>query len=257
MGNTVIEFKNVSKIYKLFKSDRQRFKAIFSRKAGYKKKVAVNDLSFKIEKGEAVALFGKNGAGKSTILKMITGVAYPTTGEITVNGRVSALLELTAGFDPEFTGRKNIYFRGQLFGMSNAEIKKLEPEIVEFADLNDYIDQPVRTYSSGMKARLGFAINVSIKPEILIVDEALSVGDSEFKKKCLDKINKIVGEEDVTFLFVTHSTNVAKSFCKRGMVMRQGKLLFDGGIDEAIDFYKQTLEEDQAKKKKNKGIFEQ
>lgn len=257
MGNTVIEFKNVTKTYKLFKSDRQRFKSIFSKKASYKKKVAVNNLSFKIEKGESVALFGKNGAGKSTILKMITGVAYPTSGEITVNGRVSALLELTAGFDPEFTGRENIYFRGQLFGMSNAEIKELEPEIVDFADLNDYIDQPVRTYSSGMKARLGFAINVSIKPEILIVDEALSVGDSEFKKKCLEKINQIVGEKDVTFLFVTHSTGVAKSFCKRGMVMRQGKLLFDSDIDGAIDFYKKTLEEDEAKKKKGKGIFEQ
>ena len=257
MSNTVIEFKNVTKTYKLFKSDRQRFKSIFSRKASYKKKVAVNNLSFKIEKGETVALFGKNGAGKSTILKMITGVAYPTSGEITVNGRVSALLELTAGFDPEFTGRENIYFRGQLFGMSNDEIKELEPEIVDFADLNDYIDQPVRTYSSGMKARLGFAINVSIKPEILIVDEALSVGDSEFKKKCLEKINQIVGEKDVTFLFVTHSTGVAKSFCKRGMVMRQGKLLFDSDIDGAIDFYKKTLEEDEAKKKKGKGIFEQ
>ena len=257
MNNTVIEFKNVTKAYKLYKSDRQRFKSIFSKKASYKKKVAVNNLSFKIEKGESVALFGKNGAGKSTILKMITGVAYPTSGEITVNGRVSALLELTAGFDPEFTGRENIYFRGQLFGMSNAEIKELEPEIVDFADLNDYIDQPVRTYSSGMKARLGFAINVSIKPEILIVDEALSVGDSEFKKKCLEKINQIVGEKDVTFLFVTHSTGVAKSFCKRGMVMRQGKLLFDSDIDGAIDFYKKTLEEDEAKKKKGKGIFEQ
>ena len=257
MGNTVIEFKNVTKTYKLFKSDRQRFKSIFSRKASYKKKVAVNNLSFKIEKGESVALFRKNGAGKSTILKMITGVAYPTSGEITVNGRVSALLELTAGFDPEFTGRENIYFRGQLFGMSNAEIKELEPEIVDFADLNDYIDQPVRTYSSGMKARLGFAINVSIKPEILIVDEALSVGDSEFKKKCLEKINQIVGEKDVTFLFVTHSAGVAQSFCKRGMVMRQGKLLFDSNIEEAIDFYKKTLEEDEARKKKGKGIFEQ
>lgn len=257
MSNTVIEFKNVTKTYKLFKSDRQRFKSVFSKKASYKKKVAVNNLSFKIEKGESVALFGKNGAGKSTILKMITGVAYPTSGEITVNGRVSALLELTAGFDPEFTGRENIYFRGQLFGMSNAEIKELEPEIVDFADLNDYIDQPVRTYSSGMKARLGFAINVSIKPEILIVDEALSVGDSEFKKKCLEKINQIVGEKDVTFLFVTHSTGVAQSFCKRGMVMRQGKLLFDSNIEGAIDFYKKTLEEDEAKKKKGKGIFEQ
>ena len=257
MSNTVIEFKNVTKTYKLFKSDRQRFKSIFSKKASCKEKIAVNNLSFKIERGDSIALFGKNGAGKSTVLKMITGVAYPTSGEITVNGRVSALLELTAGFDPEFTGRENIYFRGQLFGMSNAEIKELEPEIVEFADLSDYIDQPVRTYSSGMKARLGFAINVSIKPEILIVDEALSVGDSEFKKKCLEKINQVVGEKDVTFLFVTHSTGAAQSFCKRGLVMRQGKLLFDSNIEDAIDFYKKTLEEDEACKKKSKGIFEQ
>ena len=189
-------------------------------------------------------------------MKMITGVAYPTSGEITINGRVSALLELTAGFDPEFTGRENIYFRGQLQGLKNSEIKELEPGIIEFADLNDYIDQPVRTYSSGMKARLGFALNVSIRPEILIVDEALSVGDSEFRKKCMEKINELVNEKDVTFLFVTHSTNVAKSFCKRGLVMRQGKLLFDSNIGEAIQFYEETLKKDAAKKK-GKGIFDQ
>ena len=257
MGKTVVEFKNVTKTYKLFKSDRQRFKAVFSKNAKCKKKIAVNDLSFKIENGEAVALFGKNGAGKSTILKMITGVCYPTSGEITVDGRVGALLELTAGFDPEFTGRENIFFRGQLFGLSNEEIEELEPGIIEFADLGDYIDQPTRTYSSGMKARLGFAINSSIRPEILIVDEALSVGDNEFKKKCVNRINKIVNEEDVTFLFVTHSTGVAKQFCKRGLVLRQGKLLLDSGIDEAIEFYQKTLEEDEKKKKKGKGIFEQ
>ena len=226
--------------------------------AKYKKKYAVNNLSFQIRRGEAVALLGKNGAGKSTILKMITGVAYPTTGEITVNGRVSALLELTAGFDPEFTGRENIYFRGQLMGMSDKEIAEMEPEIVDFADLNDYIDQPVRTYSSGMKARLGFAINVNIKPEILIVDEALSVGDTEFKKKCTAKINEIINEKDVTFLFVTHSSGVAKEFCRRGIVMRQGKLMYDSDIDDAIDYYKNMLEEDAALKKgKSKGIFEQ
>ena len=256
MEKTVIEFKNVTKIYKLFKSDKQRFKAVFNKKTKYKKKIAVNDLSFKIQKGESVALFGKNGAGKYTILKMITGVTYPTTGEITVDGRVGALLELTAGFDPEFTGRENIFFRGQLFGLTDEEIRELEPSIVDFADLGDYIDQPTRTYSSGMKARLGFAINSSIRPEILIVDEALSVGDNEFKKKCVDRINKIVNEEDVTFLFVTHSTGVAKQFCKRGLVLKQGKLLFDDNIDDAIEFYKNTLEEDE-KKKKGKGIFEQ
>ena len=258
MNDIVIEFKDVTKTYKLFANDRQRLKAVFSKKAKYKKKVAVNHLSFQIRRGESVALLGKNGAGKSTILKMITGVAYPTSGEITVNGRVSALLELTAGFDPEFTGRENIYFRGQLLGMKDKEIAELEPQIVEFADLNDYIDQPVRTYSSGLKARLGFAINVNIKPEILIVDEALSVGDNEFKKKCTEKINEIVNEKDVTFLFVTHSTGVARSFCKRGMVMRQGKLMFDSNMEEAIEYYNEMLAKDAAGKKgKGKGIFEQ
>ena len=259
-NDVVIEFKNVTKEYKLFKNDKQRFKSIFSKKTKFKKKTAVNNLSFQIRRGESVALLGKNGAGKSTILKMITEVAYPTSGDITVNGRVSALLELTAGFDPEFTGRENIYFRGQLMGLSDSEIAEMEQEIVEFADLNEYIDQQVRTYSSGMKARLGFAINVNIKPEILIVDEALSGGDSEFKKKCTAKINEIIGEKDVTFLFVTHSSSTAKSFCKRGIVMRQGKLMYDSDIEEAIAFYKNMVEEDAAKAKgkgKGKGIFEQ
>ena len=249
MENTVIEFKNVTKTYKLFKNDKQRFKAIFSNKVKAKEKKAINNVSFKINKGETVALLGKNGAGKSTILKMITGVTYPTNGDIIVNGRVSALLELTAGFDPEFTGRENIYFRGRLLGMEEKEIEELEPSIIEFADLSDYIDQPVRTYSSGMKARLGFAINVNIKPEILIVDEALSVGDKEFRQKCTAKINDIVNEKDVTFLFVTHSTGVAKAFCKRGMVMKNGKLLFDDDIDAAAEFYEETLAKEKAEKK--------
>ena len=152
-------------------------------------------------------------------------------------------MELAAGFDPEFTGRENIYFRGQLLGIDEDEIRDLEDEIIEFADLGEYIDQPVRTYSSGMKARLGFAINANIKPEILIVDEALSVGDKEFRRKCNLKINEIVAGGEVTFLFVTHSTNVAKNFCKRGIVMRAGKITFDGDNGDAIDFYENFLEE--------------
>lgn len=253
MSDTVIEFKNVKKEYKLFKNDKQRFKAIFSKRVKCKKKMAIDDVSFTIERGESVALFGKNGAGKSTLLKMITGVAYPTSGEIIVNGRVSALLELTAGFDPEFTGRENIYFRGQLLGMKQAEVEEIEPVIIEFADLSDYIDQPVRTYSSGMKARLGFAINVSIKPEILIVDEALSVGDKEFRKKCNAKINEIVNEENVTFLFVTHSTGGAKAFCKRGMVMKNGQLLYDDEIEVAAEFYETLSNKDEAEKAKQRN----
>ena len=237
----VIEFDHVTKMYKLFKNDKRRLLHTFIKKIHYKEKKAVNDVSFKIERGESVALFGKNGAGKSTILKMITGVTFPTEGTITVNGRVSALLELTSGFDPEFTGRENIYLKGQILGLKDAEIRELEPTIIDFAELAEYIDQPVRTYSSGMKARLGFSINVNIRPEILIVDEALSVGDEEFKNKCTKKVNEIVNKDGVTLLFVTHATGTAKEFCKRGLVMENGKVTYDGDIDEAISRYRKTV----------------
>lgn len=240
-NKTVIEFKKVSKIYKLFKNDKKRFKAVFFKSTPHKVKRAVDNVSFKIKQGESVALFGKNGAGKSTILKMITEVAFPSSGEIIIDGRVSALLELTSGFDPEFTGRENIYLKGQLLGLNNEEIKRLEPIIIEFAELDDYIDQPVRTYSSGMKARLGFSTNVNIEPEILIVDEALSVGDEEFRRKCIKKINELLAKDNVTLLYVTHATNTAKDFCKRGMVMQKGKLIFDGNIQEAMNIYNSTI----------------
>ncbi len=241
MSENVIEFKNVTKIYKLYKNDKRRLLSVFVKKIPYKEKKAVNDISFKIKRGEAVAIFGKNGAGKSTVLKMITGVTFPTSGKVKVKGRVSALLELTSGFDSEFTGRENIYLKGRILGLKEKEIKRLEPKIVKFAELEEYIDQPVRTYSSGMKARLGFSINVNINPEILIVDEALSVGDEEFKKKCRKKINDIVEKDNVTLLFVTHATSVAKEFCNRGIVMKKGKIICDLQIDEAIKKYEKTL----------------
>ena len=197
----------------------------------------MDDVSFGIKKGDAVALFGKNGAGKSTILKMITGVTYPSSGEVSVDGRVSALLELTSGFDPELTGRENIFLRGRLLGLKEEEIKEVEKDIELFAELGDYIDQPVRTYSSGMKARLGFSVNVNIKPEILIIDEALSVGDVDFRKKCVKKVSEIMSDDDVTLLFVTHSVSTAKEFCKRGILLKNGKKIFDGNIDKAIELY--------------------
>lgn len=251
MAKTVIKFEHVSKVYKLYKDSRQRFRAIFIRSIKPILKSSINDVTFSIEEGESVALFGRNGAGKSTLLKMITGVTFPTEGTIEVNGRVSALLELTAGFDLEFTGRENIYFRGQLMGLSKKEVAEIEDTIVDFADLGVYIDQPVRTYSSGMRARLGFAINANIKPEILIVDEALSVGDQDFKLKCNHKINDIVREGNATFLFVTHSTKMAKNFCKRGIVLKKGSIVFDGDIDSAIEFYDDmTLKERKKKKTK-------
>ena len=259
MDNDVaIEFKHVFKTYRLYKTDKQRFHAIFNKNIPCKVVNAVNDVSLRIEKGESVALFGRNGAGKSTLLKMITQVTYQTSGEIEVNGRVSALLERTAGFDPEFTGIENIEFRGHILGLSDEEIKELVPKVEEFAELGEYIDQPVRTYSSGMKARLGFGINVNIDPEILIVDEALSVGDVSFKKKCLERVKELIDDKGVTFLLVTHSTGVASEFCKRGVVMKKGKLKFDGDIDEAVKFYEKMIEKEDArrrKKKKEKALF--
>ncbi len=238
MNDIVIKFQGVSKVYKLYSSTRKRLLGVFIKKIKYKKKRAVDNVSFEIARGESVALFGKNGAGKSTVLKMITGVAFPTEGDITVNGRVSALLELTSGFDQEMTGRENIYLKGHILGLKDNEIKELEEIIVEFSELNDYIDQPVRTYSSGMKARLGFAINVNIRPEILIVDEALSVGDAAFRNKCQKKINQLLQDENITLLFVTHQTAVAEEFCKRGIVMKDGKIIFDGAVHDASEFYK-------------------
>ncbi len=246
-NDVVISFEKVSKVYKLYSSNRARLLGIFVKKVPYKKKKAVDNVSFTVNRGESVALFGKNGAGKSTILKMITGVTFPTTGDIKVNGRVSALLELTSGFDQEFSGRENIYLKGHILGLKDSEIKALENTIIEFSELEDYIDQPVRTYSSGMKSRLGFAINVNIKPEILIVDEALSVGDAAFKNKCKEKINDIIKNDNVTLLFVTHQTAVAEEFCKRGVVMKDGKLVFDGEVAEASKKYDELY-----KKKKKK-----
>lgn len=236
-GDIAIRFKNVSKRYKLYRSDKHRFLGIFSSKIAFKEVYANSHLDFTIKRGESVAIIGKNGAGKSTMLKMITGVVFPTTGQITVNGRVSAMLELTAGFDPEFTGRENVHLRGQIWGLGKDAIAALEREVVEFADIGDYIDQPMRTYSSGMKARVGFAISASINPQILVVDEALSVGDKAFRQKCDHKIREIMEKEQVTVIFVTHSSAAAEAVCDRGMVLEKGRLAFDGPIKDALAYY--------------------
>ena len=247
--DAVIDFNHVTKRYKLYKDEKKRLLGVFSKKVPYQEKLAVNDVTFQIRRGETVAFFGRNGAGKSTILKMITGVSYPTKGTIDVKGRVSALLELTSGFDPELTGRENIYLKGQLCGLQDEEIREVEQEIVDFAEVEEYIDQPVRTYSSGMRARLGFAVNVNIRPEILIVDEALSVGDKEFRAKCLEKVNSIIEKDHVTLLFVTHSTSTARQFCDRGIFLVKGQLKYDGDIDHAIDLYETAGKAARARRK--------
>lgn len=239
----VIDFDHVTKTYNLYKNDTGRFLGIFNfkKKGAFLGSVdACKDLSFQVKKGEAVAFLGRNGAGKSTTLKMVSGVVHPTSGEVSVRGRVSALLELTAGFDMQLTGRENIALRGQILGLSRAEIAELEPSVIEFAELGLYIDQPMRTYSSGMKSRLGFAFAVAIRPEILVVDEALSVGDKTFQKKCIERIREIMMDETVTVLFVTHTSATAKEFCSRGIVLDKGTKVYDGTIEDATKYYEEN-----------------
>ena len=235
-----VRFDHVRKTYKLYKNDRQRLLASFTNRIKCDVINASDDLTFTCKRGEALAFLGDNGAGKSTALKMITGVCFPTSGTIEVHGRVSALLELSAGFDMRLSGMENIRMRCQLWGLSEQEAEELIPSIVEFSELGKYIDQPMRTYSSGMRARLGFAFASSIKPDILVVDEALSVGDRKFSAKCRKRVNDIIQNENVTVLFVTHSTAQAKQFCSRGIVLSHGKTLFEGTIDDAVEFYENT-----------------
>lgn len=239
MADPIITFKNVSKTYILYKNDQARFKALFIKPKNPKTNKALNNVSFEINRGESVGIVGDNGAGKSTLLKMITGVAFPDEGEIIVNGKVAALLELTAGFSMEMTGRENIYLKGYILGLEDDYIKTIEENIIEFAELGDYIDQPVRTYSSGMKMRLGFAINVNIEPDVLVVDEALAVGDASFKKKCKNKIKEIISA-GTTVLYVSHSAASVKEICPRSIFLKKGTVIFDGPTEETLKVYEES-----------------
>lgn len=240
-NNDAIVFENVAKRYKLYKNDKHRFLGtVLGDIVPYKNKQVFSDLSFNIKKGESVGILGKNGAGKSTILKMITGVTFPNEGKVMVNGKVSALLELTTGFDAETTGRENIYFKSYLMGFTKKQIEEKIDDIIEFSELGEYIDQPIRTYSSGMKARLGFAISANIDPDILIIDEALSVGDAKFSKKCNEKVKEIQNS-GATILFVSHSINAIKNFCDKCMLLQNGKLVTYGDTEEVIKVYNNTI----------------
>ena len=235
-----VRFCHVTKRYRLYTSDAGRILSVLPglhERFLVGERLANDDLSFEIRRGEAVAFVGNNGAGKSTLLKMVAGVAYPTNGTVEVSGRVSALLEVTAGFDKKLTGRDNLRMRATALGMEDAEIARIEPDAIDFAELGVYIDQPLRTYPSGMRARLGFALAVATQPEILIVDEGLSVGDKRFREKCLARIREIMADSSVTVLFVTHMLDLAREFCTRGIVLEGGRITFDGGIDEAISAY--------------------
>ena len=236
-----ITVKDLKKVYKLYDKPSDRFKEAFGltwKKA--KEHYALNGVSLEIFQGETVGIIGTNGSGKSTILKIITGVLSPTSGEVNVNGRISALLELGAGFNMEYNGIENVYLNGTMMGFSEKEIDAKLPEILEFADIGDYVKQPVKTYSSGMFVRLAFAVAINIEPEILIVDEALSVGDVFFQAKCYHKFEefKAMGK---TIVFVSHDLSSISKYCDRVFLLNKGNLLGEGSPKEMIDAYKRVL----------------
>lgn len=236
MEEITIKVSNVTKSYKLYEKPFDRVKESFmGKKSFHKDFLAVNDVSFQVKKGETVGIIGGNGAGKSTLLKMITGVLNPSEGKIELSGNVSALLELGTGFDAERNGIENIYLNGRINGLSKKEIEDSIDEILEFADIGDFVYQPIKTYSSGMLVRLAFATAVNIKPEILIVDEALSVGDVRFQQKCYRKIREF--KENGTVLLVSHDTGAITSFCDRVIWMDKGKIYKEGTPDEIIEEY--------------------
>lgn len=200
---------------------------------------ALKDVSFEIMPGEVVGIIGRNGAGKSTLLKILSRITEPTTGRIELYGRVGSLLEVGTGFHPELTGRENIFLNGAILGMRQSEIARKFDEIVDFAEVEKFIDTPVKFYSSGMYTRLAFAVAANLEPEILIVDEVLAVGDAEFQKKCLGKMKSVSDKEGRTVLFVSHNMAAVKSICQRGIMLKGGKLIFDGEANAAVDFYMQ------------------
>ncbi len=242
MADIAISVNNVTKLYKLYEKPTDRLKESlgFSKQKKYKEVYALSDVSFDVKKGECVGIIGTNGSGKSTILKIITGVLNPTMGSVYVNGRISALLELGAGFNQEYTGLENIYVNGTIMGFSREEIDARLDEIINFADIGEFIHQPVKTYSSGMFVRLAFAVAINIDPEILIVDEALSVGDVFFQAKCYHKFEEFK-RAGKTILFVSHDLGSVAKYCDRVVLLNKGVKKTEGEPKEVIDIYKQVL----------------
>ena len=242
MSEYAIQVKDVSKMYKLYDRNRDRLLDAFglSKTPRYHEHYALHNLNFSVKKAETVGIIGTNGAGKSTILKIITGVLNPTDGQVEINGRISALLELGAGFNMEYTGIENIYLNGTMIGFSREEIDKKLEDILKFADIGDFVYQPVKTYSSGMFVRLAFAVAINIEPEILIVDEALSVGDVFFQAKCYKKFEdfKKLGK---TILFVSHDLGSIAKYCDRVVLLNKGTKIAEGNPKQMIGMYKKLL----------------
>jgi len=242
MNNIAIKVSHLSKVYKLYDKPIDRLKESLHplKKRYHKEFYALNDVSFEIKKGETVGIIGKNGAGKSTLLKIITGVLTPSSGHVHVNGRIASLLELGAGFNPEYTGIENIYLQGTLMGYSHGEMESKIDEILAFADIGDFVYQPVKSYSSGMFARLAFSVAINVDPDILIVDEALSVGDMAFQAKCFNKFKEFQ-RQNKTILFVTHSIDLIIKYCQSGILMSDGKKLLQGDTKSTTEMFRKIM----------------
>ncbi len=237
-SQSAIIVKNLTKVYHLYDSPKDRLKEALNpfKKSYHHDFYALKDVSFEIKKGETVGIIGKNGAGKSTLLKMITGVLTPTSGSVEVNGKIASLLELGAGFNPEMTGMENIFLNGTIMGFTKEEMDSKVDAILEFADIGEFIDQPVKMYSSGMFARLAFSVAINVEPDVLIVDEALSVGDMYFQQKCMDKINSMQVNK-LTLLFVSHSISQIKKMCKTAIYLENGSIIDLGDSNKVCDLY--------------------
>jgi len=234
----IIEFKGVTKTFSFQnqKTFKEFLPALFMGEKTHNQFTALNDISFKINKGDTVGIIGPNGSGKSTILKLVAGVMSPNQGKVIVKGRVSPLIELGAGMHPELTGRENIYLNGAILGLKRKQIDKNIQSIIDFAEINEFIDQPVKHYSSGMYMRLAFAIAIHVNPEILIVDEILSVGDAKFQEKCLTKMEEFK-KQGVTILFVSHTLEQIQRFCKKCLYIRESKIIANGDTDTVTKQY--------------------
>lgn len=260
-NEVVIKITNLVKEYKMYSRKKDRLlEAIIPGYQKHTKFKAMDNLNLEIRKGEALGILGKNGAGKSTLLKMITGVVCPTSGTLEVNGKISSLLELGAAFNPELTGVENIYQHGQVMGLTDKEIKEKEQEIIDFADIGDHLYQPVKTYSSGMFARLAFACAINVNPDILIVDEVLSVGDMAFQLKCFKKFEQFKNSGK-TIIFVTHNVNDVMENCTRAIILENGKKTFDGNVKDGVNRYKKIMvglaQEEPKKEEKKESALEE
>ena len=234
----VIEVKNVTKSFKIYydKPNTLKERIVFWKNNKREIKTVLDNVSIDIKKGETVALVGVNGSGKSTLLKLMTKIIYPTKGTITTKGKLTSLLELGAGFHDDFTGRENIYFNASIFGLTRKEIDSRINDIIEFSELGDYIDNPVRTYSSGMYMRLAFSVAINIDADILLIDEILAVGDQHFQDKCFEKLNELKNS-DKTIVIVSHSLDSVKKICTRAIWINRGKVKLDCKPSEVIDKY--------------------